>query len=91
MPSPDFPLIRKEKLRNSVYITCFLNYTVSRASPRNDQESRLTGRRAPAAPQWEPKQELVTALDAGFYHAFRNVEPTGRPGGSLARSNAPFL
>ena len=29
-------------------------------------------------PQWEPHPEVAAALDAGFYHAFRNVQPTGR-------------
>jgi hypothetical protein len=29
-------------------------------------------------PQWEPHPEVTAALDAGFYHAFRNVQPTGK-------------
>ena len=31
-----------------------------------------------AADEWNPVREVVDALDAAFYTAFGNVEPTGK-------------
>lgn len=40
--------------------------------------TRLTPWKPDAPAQWEPHPAIKAALDAGFYHAFRNVVPTGK-------------
>lgn len=47
-----------------------------------DEETVVPGSVSPtqciSAVQWRPHRDVVAALDAGFYHAFRNVQPTGK-------------